>query len=78
MNTWPKKLKRLLMQMLFLAGGFGLFQWAMENVQQAIHFSGYWKFQFAAWTIFLAVMAWKTWQLYVGVYRDGTFFYDDD
>jgi len=73
----PRKLKRALVEIAFLAGGFGLVQGTMETMQDFAHFAGFWKCELAAWGVFLLVMAWKLRGLYIGLYRDGSFFYDN-
>jgi hypothetical protein len=73
----PRKLKRVLGQMIMIGVAFGLLQAMMDTIQALGQFGSFWKFEAVVWGIFLLIFAWKVREVYIGLYRDGTFLYDD-
>ena len=78
LRLMPRKLKRVLAQLALVALTFGVILWAMDAIQNLGHFESFWKIKVGVWSCFLIVVAYKIRKIYVGLYRDGTFFFDED
>ena len=74
----PKKLKRVIAQIVLTAVALGIVQGLINVAQDVFQLDGVWKPRAVAWLLFGLIMIWKFYQLYVGLYRDGSFFYDED
>jgi len=73
----PKKLKNSLVRVCTWSLGFG---WALVCITSLKGlFPSAWVslLTVAAWIVFLAGLFWQSWAIYCGVYRDGTFLFDE-
>lgn len=74
----PKKLKRVVLQILLTAMALGIVEGLIDFLQCLFQLDGVWKAHAVAWLLFALIVFWKLHQVYVGVFRDGNFFYDED
>jgi hypothetical protein len=73
----PKKLKAVLARAVLSTVGYTCSLIAIEGLEALLPGSWVWKCKLAAGATLVGFLLFCAWQVYVGLYRDGTFFYDD-